>query len=144
MAEKAIAKQPACAAAISSSGFVPAPDSKREPKEYSVFFSAPPGAVSEPLPALSEPVQTADAVRFIGKWVASSKEASRRSNATARTPAPQASTLTLKAPQLETIRRRRAGPHFSFTNSRMSPGWHFSSRHNASRVLKRTAFALLV
>src|SRR5882724_10970083 len=32
-AERAIAKQPACAAATSSSGFVPAPDSKRELNE---------------------------------------------------------------------------------------------------------------
>src|SRR6478752_4887538 len=67
VADSAIAKQPAWAAAISSSGFVPAPDSKREPKEYSVFLSAPPGAVREPLPALSEPFQTAEAVRFIGR-----------------------------------------------------------------------------
>src|SRR3954471_18625236 len=66
VAESAIAKQPECAAAISSSGFVPAPDSKREPKEYSVFLSAPPGAVIAPLPVLSEPCQTAEAERFMG------------------------------------------------------------------------------
>jgi hypothetical protein len=34
-AERAIEKQPACAAPISSSGFVPLPSSKRETKEYS-------------------------------------------------------------------------------------------------------------
>src|SRR5689334_22046008 len=68
-AENAMAKHPACAAAINSSGLVPAPDSKREPKEYSVFLSAPPGEVSEPLPALSEPCQTAEAVRFMDAWI---------------------------------------------------------------------------
>src|SRR3954468_15427812 len=65
VADSAMAKQPACAAAINSSGLVPAPDAKRELNEYSVFFSAPPGAVSEPLPSFSEPCQTALAERFM-------------------------------------------------------------------------------
>ena len=34
-------KQPACAAAINSSGFVPTPFSNRVPNEYAVSFRAP-------------------------------------------------------------------------------------------------------
>src|SRR5207244_5851975 len=40
-AESAIVKQPACAAAKSSSGFVPTPFSKRVLKEYCVCFRTP-------------------------------------------------------------------------------------------------------
>src|SRR5439155_11466695 len=40
-AEQAIEKQPACAAAMSSSGFVPMPFSKRVLKEYWVSLSTP-------------------------------------------------------------------------------------------------------
>ena len=39
--ESAIEKQPACAAAISSSGFVPLPSSNRVLNEYCVFDRTP-------------------------------------------------------------------------------------------------------
>src|ERR1017187_6157442 len=39
--ESAIVKQPACAAAINSSGFVPLPFSKRVEKEYCAFERVP-------------------------------------------------------------------------------------------------------
>src|SRR4051812_29614317 len=43
-ADSAMEKHPACAAAISSSGFVPAAFSNRVLNEYCVLFKAPPGA----------------------------------------------------------------------------------------------------
>src|ERR1700677_3844656 len=64
-AESAMVKQPACAAAMSSSGLVPTPFSKRVANEYGELFRTPPGADSVPLPCLRSPFQTADAVRFI-------------------------------------------------------------------------------
>src|SRR5271166_5889091 len=62
-AESAIVKQPACAAAISSSGFVPLPLSKRVPKEYCVSERVPLWVEMAPLPSLSPPDQAAEAVR---------------------------------------------------------------------------------
>src|SRR5580658_920940 len=62
-AESAIVKQPACAAAISSSGFVPLPLSKRVPKEYGVSERTPLCVEIEPLPSFNAPDQTAEAVR---------------------------------------------------------------------------------
>src|SRR5947208_871954 len=64
--ESAIVKQPAWAAAISSSGFVSTPSPKRERNEYGVWFSTLLGVSSDPWPSLSVPCQTAVAVRFIG------------------------------------------------------------------------------
>src|SRR5688500_17947370 len=58
-------KQPACAAAINSSGFVPGPFSNRDVNEYAVLFRTPPGADNVPFPCFRSPFQTADAVRFI-------------------------------------------------------------------------------
>src|SRR6266851_9244716 len=62
-AESAIVKQPACAAARSSSGFVPTPSSKRVLKEYCVFFKTPLSVEIEPFPSFKPPCQTADALR---------------------------------------------------------------------------------
>src|SRR5271157_3413497 len=62
-AESAMVKQPACAAARSSSGFVPTPFSKRVPKEYWVFLSVPLSVEMEPLPDFRSPCQTAEALR---------------------------------------------------------------------------------
>src|SRR5271163_1363742 len=56
-------KQPACAAAISSSGLVPTPLSKREPNEYWVSLRVVLWVVMLPLPSLSPPCQMALAVR---------------------------------------------------------------------------------
>ncbi len=42
-------KQPACAAATNSSGFVPTPSSKREPNEYWVLFNVVLWVVKLPL-----------------------------------------------------------------------------------------------
>src|SRR6187431_2341228 len=64
-AEKTIEKQPACAAAMSSSGFVPGPFSKRVPKEYWASLSTPLSVEMAPLPAFKSPRQTADAFRFM-------------------------------------------------------------------------------
>src|SRR5688500_3062904 len=64
-AEKAMAKQPAWAAAMSSSGLVPAPFSKRVPKEYWVCLRTPLSLEMVPLPSLSPPCQMADALRLI-------------------------------------------------------------------------------
>src|SRR5918993_644464 len=64
-AESAIEKQPACAAAINSSGFVPLPSSKRVLKEYCVSERTLLSVEIVPLPSLSPPLQTADALRFI-------------------------------------------------------------------------------
>lgn len=64
-AEKAMAKQPAWAAAMSSSGLVPTPFSKRVPKEYWVCLRTPLSLEMVPLPSLSPPFQMADALRLI-------------------------------------------------------------------------------
>src|SRR5882672_522694 len=64
-AENAIEKQPACAAAMSSSGFVPTPFSKRVLKEYCVSLSTPLSLEMVPLPSFKPPRQTADAFRFM-------------------------------------------------------------------------------
>src|SRR2546421_2516360 len=63
--ESAIEKQPACAAAMSSSGFVPAPDSKRVLKEYCVSESTPLSVETAPWPSLKPPRQTAEPFRFM-------------------------------------------------------------------------------
>src|SRR5690606_37283935 len=60
-------KQPAWAAAISSSGLVPGPSSKRVLKPYWVSDKAPLWVEIFPLPSFKLPFQTADAVRFM--WV---------------------------------------------------------------------------
>src|SRR5271169_1289986 len=62
-AESAIVKHPACAAARSSSGFVPTPFSKRVLKEYCVCFRTPLSVEIDPLPSFKPPCQTADAFR---------------------------------------------------------------------------------
>src|SRR5580692_6103123 len=62
-AESAMVKHPACAAANNSSGFVPTPFSKRVLKEYCVCFKVPLSVDRVPLPSLSPPVHTADALR---------------------------------------------------------------------------------
>src|ERR1043165_4387020 len=64
-AENAIEKQPAWAAAMSSSGFVPTPFSKRVLKDYCVSLSVPLSVEMVPLPSFKPPCQTADALRFI-------------------------------------------------------------------------------
>jgi hypothetical protein len=56
-------KQPACAAASSSSGLVPTPLSKREWKEYAVCLRTPLSVESVPLPDFRSPCQTAEALR---------------------------------------------------------------------------------
>src|ERR1700758_3092080 len=58
-AESAIEKQPACAAAINSSGFVPGAFSNRVVNEYGVLFNTPPGAEIVPLPSFNPPFHTA-------------------------------------------------------------------------------------
>src|SRR5712671_4300418 len=62
-AERAMVKQPACAAANSSSGLVPTPFSKRVLKEYCVCFRTPLSVEMAPLPVLRSPCQTALALR---------------------------------------------------------------------------------
>src|SRR5215831_5938754 len=64
-ADSAIEKQPACAAAMSSSGLVPGAFSNRVEKEYWVSCSTPPGAEIVPLPSFRPPFQTALALRCI-------------------------------------------------------------------------------
>lgn len=61
--ESAIEKQPACAAAINSSGFVPTPFSNLVANEYCVCFSTPLSVEIVPLPSFNPPVHTADAFR---------------------------------------------------------------------------------
>src|SRR5205823_4361987 len=63
--ESAIEKQPACAAAINSSGFVPLPSSNRVLNEYCVLLSTPLSVEIVPLPSFKPPCQTAEALRFI-------------------------------------------------------------------------------
>src|ERR1700751_1320319 len=65
-ADRAIVKHPACAAAISSSGFVPIPFSNRVENEYWVLLRTPLCVDTVPCPFFRSPCQTADAVRFIG------------------------------------------------------------------------------
>src|SRR5579883_997724 len=64
-ADNAMLKQPACAAAINSSGLVPVPFSKRVLKEYCVSLRTVLAVEIVPLPCLRSPCQTADAERFI-------------------------------------------------------------------------------
>jgi len=63
--DSAIEKQPAWAAAISSSGLVPLPFSKRVLNEYCVPESTPLSVETVPLPSLRPPSQWADALRFM-------------------------------------------------------------------------------
>jgi hypothetical protein len=60
-----MAKHPACAAAMSSSGFVPTPSANLELKEYCVLFKTVLAEVNVPLPSLPVPFQLAVDVRFI-------------------------------------------------------------------------------
>src|SRR6202007_3208561 len=64
-ADSAMEKQPACAAAMSSSGLVPVPFSKRVANEYCVLASTPLSVEMVPLPPFKPPFQTADALRFM-------------------------------------------------------------------------------
>ena len=64
-AESAIEKHPACAAAISSSGFVPFPSSNRVLNEYCVFDKTPLSVDTVPLPSFNPPRHTAEPFRFI-------------------------------------------------------------------------------
>src|ERR1700687_3432670 len=64
-AESAMVKQPACAAARSSSGLVPTPFSNLVLKEYCVCFRTPLSVEIEPFPSFSPPCQTADPLRCI-------------------------------------------------------------------------------
>jgi len=64
-ADSAIVKQPACAAATSSSGFVPFSPSKRVENEYGVCDSTPLSVVSDPFPVLRSPCHCAVACLFI-------------------------------------------------------------------------------
>jgi len=57
--EKAMEKQPACAAAMSSSGLVPMPFSKREENEYCVLDNTPLSELIVPLPSIIPPLHTA-------------------------------------------------------------------------------------
>src|SRR5271163_2231785 len=59
MSDSAIVKQPAWAAPISSSGFVPGFPSKRLAKPYGYLSSAPLFVEMAPLPSLTPPSQTA-------------------------------------------------------------------------------------
>src|ERR1700733_5095533 len=58
-------KHPACAAAISSSGFVPFSFSKRVLNEYGVLASTPESVERSPLPSRPVPRQTAFALRIM-------------------------------------------------------------------------------
>jgi hypothetical protein len=68
--DRAIEKQPACAAAISSSGLVPLACSKRVVKEYQASDRTPLSVEIVPLPSLRPPCQTADALRFTSEPLA--------------------------------------------------------------------------
>src|SRR5213083_2010823 len=61
--DSAMEKQPASAAPMSSSGFVPFPSSKRDENEYGPS-KAPLPSFMVPLPCFSVPSQTADPVRI--------------------------------------------------------------------------------
>src|SRR6267378_3673089 len=65
-AESAMVKQPACAAARSSSGLVPTPFSNRVLNEYCVCLRTPLSVEIEPFPSFKPPCQTADALRCMG------------------------------------------------------------------------------
>jgi hypothetical protein len=58
-------KQPACAAAINSSGLVPFPFSNRVPNEYCWLDKTPLAVDTNPLPFFKSPCQTADPERFM-------------------------------------------------------------------------------
>src|SRR6516165_7150530 len=66
-ADSAMVKQPACAAARSSSGLVPTPFSKRVLNEYCAFLSVPLSVEILPLPDFKSPCQTADALRCMNE-----------------------------------------------------------------------------
>src|SRR5688572_6085773 len=61
-ADSAIEKQPACAAAISSSGLVPLPSSNRVLNEYWVLARTPLSDEIVPLPSFKPPFHSADAL----------------------------------------------------------------------------------
>src|SRR5579871_5577816 len=73
-AESAMLKQPACAAAISSSGLMPGCDSKRVAKEYGVFLRTPLGEVSAPLPSFRPPLQCALAFRCMSNFAPQNRD----------------------------------------------------------------------
>jgi hypothetical protein len=58
-------KQPAWAAAISSSGFVPLSSPNRIPAEYGALFNAPLSVEIVPFPSGPPPCHTASALRLI-------------------------------------------------------------------------------
>src|SRR4029450_1515717 len=64
--DSAIVKQPACAAAISSSGLVAGASPNRDENEYGVSLRTPLCDEMVPFPSFSVPDQTAEAVRFMG------------------------------------------------------------------------------
>src|SRR5207247_10928970 len=64
--DKAIEKQPACAAATSSSGFVPGVSPNRIAKLYGTPLSAPLAVDTAPFPSLRPPFHCALAFRSIG------------------------------------------------------------------------------
>jgi hypothetical protein len=64
-ADSAIEKQPACAAATSSSGFVPLASSNRVLNEYGVSRNTPLALEIVPRPSFRLPFHLADAVRFM-------------------------------------------------------------------------------
>src|SRR5262249_6950515 len=64
-AESAMVKQPAWAAAISSSGFVPFPFSNRVENEYGVCAKTPLSVETVPLPPFRSPSHTAEPFRCI-------------------------------------------------------------------------------
>src|SRR3984893_12199551 len=103
-AESAIVKHPACAAAINSSGFVPAPFSKRVENEYCVFERTPLSVEIVPLPSFSEPFQTAEALRTIivillNDWISRPcKRSLRHGRASRITHARQNLKLTVTSP----------------------------------------------
>jgi hypothetical protein len=79
--DSAIVKQPACAAAISSSGLVPFPSPNRALNEYGVSRSVPLCTDTVPLPSCVVPCQRADPLRCM---VSSSGERNVHSNPSAR------------------------------------------------------------
>src|SRR5512139_3125863 len=64
--DSAIVKQPACAAAISSSGLVPLPLSNLVEKEYWVCDNTPLSVDTVPLPDFKSPCQIAEPLRCMG------------------------------------------------------------------------------
>src|SRR5271157_506465 len=72
-ADSAMLKQPAWAAAMSSSGFVPMPFSKRVLKEYWVLFRTPLAVETLPLPSFNPPDQWALALRCISSSLSTQK-----------------------------------------------------------------------